>query len=168
MGAHPLIPLWLSQARDHAVVVLDASGVITEWAGAAELVLGFSAEEAVGRHISLIFTPEDRRDGYPDHELRTAAEDRYSEDSRWHLRKDGTRIWVSGTVSAVRDAQGGVLGFVKLMRDLTDQREHLEHFQHQVADHRHRQIFRGGRTGADEQRPVERVRRRQPVTSPHE
>ena len=133
-SAHPLIPLWLSQARDHAVVVLDSAGVITEWTGAAELVLGFSAEEALGHHISLIFTPEDRRDGYPDHELRTAAADRYSEDSRWHLRKDGTRIWVSGTVSAVRDAQRRVLGFVKLMRDLTDQREHLEHFQHQVAE----------------------------------
>jgi acyl-CoA dehydrogenase len=93
MGTHALIDLWLRQARDQAVVVLDPQGVVSEWLGAAELLLGFEAQEAVGRHIALIFTDEDRAGGYPDHELRVAAEDAYSEDSRWHVRKDGTRIW---------------------------------------------------------------------------
>lgn len=133
METSPLIALWLRHARDHAVVVLDPAGIITDWLGAAELILGYTAAEAVGQHSCLIFTEEDRRDGYPDHELRTAAGDRYSEDARWHVRKDGTRIWVSGTASAVRDEQGKVLGFVKLMRDLTNEREHLERFQHEVA-----------------------------------
>jgi PAS domain S-box-containing protein len=134
MAIHPLIALWLRQARDHAIVVLDPAGIITDWLGAAELVLGHAAEDAVGQHIALIFTEEDRKDGYPDHELRVAAEDRYSEDSRWHVRKDGTRIWVSGTVSAVRDEEGAILGFVKAMRDMTDEREHLERFQHKVTE----------------------------------
>lgn len=134
MELHPLIAPWLQQARDQAVVVIDPDGVITAWMGAAEVLMGFSAEEAVGQHSALIFTPEDRRDGYPDHELRVAAADRYSEDSRWHLRRDGTRFWASGTVTAVRDADGKVLGFVKVMRDVTDERGHLERFQHQVSD----------------------------------
>ena len=132
MGTSALIDLWLRQARDQAVVVMDAQGIVSGWLGAAELLLGFEAQEAVGRHIALIFTEEDRAGGYPDHELRVAAEDAYSEDSRWHVRKDGTRIWVSGSVSAVRDAAGKVLGFIKVMRDLTDQRENLERFQHEV------------------------------------
>ena len=132
MGMHALIDLWLRQARDQAVVVMDAQGIVSDWLGAAELLLGFDAQEAVGRHIALIFTEEDRAGGYPDHELRVAAEDAYSEDSRWHVRRDGTRIWVSGSVSAVRDPEGKVLGFIKVMRDLTDQRENLERFQHEV------------------------------------
>jgi PAS domain S-box-containing protein len=134
MSMNPLIELWLRQARDQAVAVLDPQGVITDWLGAAEMLLGFAAEDAVGRHIALIFTAEDREGGYPDHELKVAAKDAYSEDSRWHVRKDGTRIWVSGTVSAVRDAEGRVLGFTKIMRDMTDQRGHLERFQHEIGE----------------------------------
>ena len=134
MDTHPLIAPWLQQARDQAVVVLDPDGVITGWLGASEILLGFSSEEALGKRIALIFTPEDRQDGYPEHELHVAAADRYSQDARWHLRKDGTRIWVSGTVTAVRDAAGAVLGFVKVMRDMTDQREHMERYQHEVTE----------------------------------
>jgi two-component system CheB/CheR fusion protein len=131
--AAALISLWLDQARDHAVVVLDTAGVIIGWLGAAELLLGYSAEEAMGQHIALIFTGDDRAKGYPNYELKVAAEDSHAEDSRWHLRKDGTRIWVSGTASAVRDPSGEVIGFVKLMRDVTDQRARTERFENELS-----------------------------------
>lgn len=134
MDVPPLIAAWLQQARDQVVITLDPAGVVTGWFAAAELVLGFTRVEAIGQHIALIFTDEDRRDGYPDHELRVAAQDQYSEDARWHLRKDRTRIWVSGTVTAVRDEQGGILGFVKIMRDMTDLRAQTERYQHEVAE----------------------------------
>lgn len=129
-----LVALWTRQARDQALVVLDTAGVITGWLGAAELVLGFTPEEAVGHHIAMIFTDEDRHKGYPDYELKVAAEDRYSEDSRWHVRRDGTRIWVSGTVSPIRDGAGTIIGFIKFMRDQTDQRAHLERFENRVEE----------------------------------
>jgi PAS domain S-box-containing protein len=134
MSMNHLIALWLRQARDQAVAVLDPRGVVTEWLGACELLLGFTPEDAVGRHISLIFTEEDRAGGYPDHELKVAAKDAYSEDSRWHVRKDATRVWISGTVSAVRGEDGNILGFIKIMRDMTDQRGHLERFQHEIGE----------------------------------
>jgi two-component system CheB/CheR fusion protein len=129
-----LIANWLDQARDLAVVVLDAHGVVTAWLGGAQTVLGYAPDEALGKHIALIFTPEDRADGYPDYELKVAADDSYSEDSRWHVRRDGARIWVTGSVSAVRDAQGAVQGFVKVMRDQTDQRARTERFEHEVSE----------------------------------
>lgn len=125
---------WLSQARDHALISLDTRGVIVAWLGGAELVLGHSAQEVIGRHIALVFTPEDREKGYPDYELQVAAQDSSSEDSRWHVRKDGTRIWVTGTVTAVRDEAGKVFGFVKVMRDMTDHRTHTERFEHEVSE----------------------------------
>jgi len=126
------LALWLQQSRDHAVIVLDPSGIITEWLAGAETTFGFLPQEAVGRHIALIFTDEDRGKGYPDYDLKVAAEDNFSEDSRWHVRKDGTRIWVTGSLAAVRDASG-IVGFVKVLRDMTDQRAHTERFEREVS-----------------------------------
>lgn len=127
-----LLGLWSLQARDHAIILMDARGIVTGWRGAAEEVLGHAPPEAVGRHFSFIFTPEDRAKGYPEYELDAAAKDKYSEDSRWHLRKDGTRIWVSGTTCPVRRPDGEVQGFVKVLRDLTDQREHIDRTENRV------------------------------------
>jgi PAS domain S-box-containing protein len=134
-----LLGLWSLQARDHAIIVLDAKGIVTGWRGAAEEVLGHTPAEAVGRHYSFFFTPEDRAKGYPEYELEAAAKDKYSEDARWHLRKDQTRIWVSGTTCPVRRPDGEVQGFVKILRDLTDHREQLDRTEnrvHELADAR--------------------------------
>ncbi|MDB5915596.1 MAG: domain S-box protein [Ramlibacter sp.] len=132
-GTARLFTLWLEQSRDHAVVALDPAGLIVGWLAGAEDILGFTAEEALGRHIALIFTEEDRSKGFPDYELKVAIRDSYCEDSRWHQRKDGVRIWVSGTVSSITSPGGEVLGFIKLMRDQTDQRAHLERYENEVA-----------------------------------
>ena len=137
LSRHPaaaeLVGRWLDQAKDHALVLLDAKGIVIGWLAGAETILGFTTEEAIGRHIAFIFTPEDKTKGMPDHELLVAARDSHAEDSRWHVRRDGTRIWVSGAVTAVRTPDKEVLGFVKLMRDMTDQREHFERFENEVA-----------------------------------
>jgi two-component system CheB/CheR fusion protein len=129
-----LLQGWLRQSKDQGVIVLDRHGLILEWLAGAQEILGFSAQEAVGHHIAMIFTDEDRTRGYPDHELTVAARDRFSEDSRWHVRRDGTRIWVTGSVSAVREHEGGeVQGFVKVIRDMTDERTRAERLEHEAA-----------------------------------
>src|SRR5206468_2110599 len=90
------------------------------------------AHEVLGKHIALIFTEEDKAKGFPEFELKVAARDNFSEDSRWHVRKDGIRIWISGTVTPIRSEAGEIAGFVKLMRDRTDERAHLERFENEV------------------------------------
>src|SRR3954469_23237678 len=102
-----LLQGWLRHAKDQGVIVLDQHGIILDWQAGAQEILGYTVQETVGHHIAMIFTHEDRAKGYPDHELAVAAKDRFSEDARWHLRRDGTRIWVSGSVSAVRPDGGG-------------------------------------------------------------
>jgi PAS domain S-box-containing protein len=129
-----LLLLWSRQAEDHAILLLDPKGVIIGWRGAAERMLGYSPAEAMGAHVSLIFTPQDQESGYPKFELTGAAEDRYSEDSRWHVRTDGARIWVSGTVAPIRGDGGAILGFIKILRDATDQRTQLERFESRVTE----------------------------------
>lgn len=129
-----VLQLWLRESKDQGVIVLDRHGLIADWLAAAEEILGYTAQEAVGHHIAMIFTHEDRTRGFPDHELSVAAHDRYSEDSRWHVRRDGTRIWVTGSVSAVREpGDTEILGFVKVIRDVTDERTRTERLEHEIA-----------------------------------
>ena len=132
--AGDLIVQWLDQATDHAAVFLDPAGVVIGWLAGAETILGHTATEAIGRHIAFIFTDDERAKGFPDYELRVAAHDNFSEDSRWHVRKDGTRIWASGTVTPIRSPAGAIVGFVKLMRDRTDERAHLERFENEITE----------------------------------
>ena len=107
--------------RDYALMLLDPEGVIVGWLWGSQEVFGYSEGEVVGRSFSFLFVADDLAKGLDRHELEIAARDSRSQDDRWHLRKDGQRIWASGTVTALRD-EGGVRGFVKVVRDRTDLR----------------------------------------------
>lgn len=105
--------------KDHAIFTLDAEGRITSWNVAAEQILGYPEDEVIGLHFGLIFTPEDGRRGLPEAELHQAREHGRAEDERWHLRKGGQRFWALGIVSALHDADGRLIGFSKILRDMT-------------------------------------------------
>jgi len=107
----------------HAVFLLDADGRVAEWTVSARRVMGYSAEEVTGRHVSLFYTPEEIEARDPDRELEEAAREGRAEREGWRAKKDGTRIWVNEVATAVRDAGGDLLGFAKISRDLTERRE---------------------------------------------
>jgi PAS domain S-box-containing protein len=121
-----LLRKYLAADQAHAIITIDLNGLVTGWLCGAEHILGYRAEEIVGHNISRIFTPEDRQKGIDGYELAVASEHALSEDERWHVRKDGTRIWVTGTMTALKDDGGRLLGFVKVMRDRTDLRTRIE------------------------------------------
>jgi PAS domain S-box-containing protein len=129
-----IVSAWLQQAQDLAVVSTDPHGRIVAWLGGAQLIFGYTPQEAIGQHIAFLFTKEDQDRGYPAYDLKVAACDRYADESRWHVRKDHTRIWASGSVTAVRSDSGEIIGFVKVMRDTTDQRTKSERFEHEIAE----------------------------------
>jgi PAS domain S-box-containing protein len=124
-----LLTKFVSQAKEHAVICMDAAGTITAWLGAAERLLGHTAEEAVGQSIALIFTAEDKARGFDRYERLLADVQSRSEDDRWHVRKDGTRIWVTGALEAVKGDAGELLGYVKVIRDRTDLRTQIERLE---------------------------------------
>ncbi len=106
---------------DHAIFMLDAEGVVTEWTAGGERVQGYSAEEVLGRHVSMFYTPEEA--GEPGRELTEAAHEGRAEREAWRVRKDGQRIWVNEIATAVRDDAGELIGFARISRDLTERRE---------------------------------------------
>lgn len=127
-----LLRLLVRQTRDLVVILLTPEGRVRSWLGGAESVLGWSADEIVGEPVERLFTPEDRARGLPAWEREAALRSGRSEDDRWHLRRDGSRIWVSGSTLALRDERGELLGYAKLLRDRTDQRARIEALENRL------------------------------------
>jgi PAS domain S-box-containing protein len=115
----------IEEVKDYAIFMTDVEGRIISWNTGAERILGYSEAEILGHNASLFFTPEDLARGEHEKELERAAKEGRAEDERWHLRRDGTRFWASGVVTPVRDDKGALLGFTKVMRDMTE-RKRLE------------------------------------------
>jgi PAS domain S-box-containing protein len=115
----------IEDLKDYAIFMTDSEGRVIGWNLGAERILGYGEAEIQGQTASRFFTPEDLERGEDRKELATAAEVGRAEDERWHVRKDGTRFWASGVVTPVRDEAGALLGFIKVMRDMTE-RKRLE------------------------------------------
>jgi PAS domain S-box-containing protein len=122
--------LLVQSVTDYAIFMLDPQGQIANWNPGAARIKGYSREEVIGSHFSRFYTPEDRASELPKKALATAAETGKYEAEGWRVRKDGTRFWASVVINAIRDAEGGLLGFAKITRDLTERR---------IADERARQ-----------------------------
>jgi PAS domain S-box-containing protein len=106
-------------ARDYAIFTTDPEDRIETWLPGAQTVFGWSVEEAVARHAAMTFTPEDRERGEPAKELETARREGVAPNVRWHLRKDGSRVFIEGSVYALRGPDGRVRGFLKVGQDVT-------------------------------------------------
>ncbi len=115
--------------HDYAIFTMDLAGTVTGWNAGAQRLLGYSAAEIIGQPAAVIFTPEDRAAGLPASEISQAAAVGRAPDDRWHLRKDGSRFWGSGSMMALYDDHGTALSLAKVVRDSTalhseQQREH--------------------------------------------
>src|SRR5581483_11283271 len=119
--------------RDHAVILLDTEGTIVGWFAAAEHIFGYTRQEMVGQCAEVLFTDEDRERGVPTHELVVARANGRGEDDRWQQRKDGTLFWASGVVTPLRDANGSLVGFGKVLRDRTDVKGQLDAAENRAA-----------------------------------
>jgi diguanylate cyclase (GGDEF)-like protein/PAS domain S-box-containing protein len=104
---------------DYAIVALNVDGHIASWNSGAESMFGYLPAEALGRHYSLLFTPEDIENGRPKAELLAALTFGSEAMEGWHLRKDGSRFWCTDAVQVLRDQSGAVAGFTKLVHDST-------------------------------------------------
>ena len=116
----------IEDIRDYAIFTMDADGIVTNWNAGAEHILGYTEEEIIGKDAAKFFTVEDRAKDVPAKELATAATQGRAEDERWHTRRDGSRFWASGIVTAVHDHDGKLIGFSKVMRDMTERNKLTE------------------------------------------
>ncbi len=119
----PASPKTVSQSlKEYAVITLNREGHIVEWSSGAQKIFGYTREQIKGRHFADLFTPEDQAAGRPAQELRNATNRESAEDQRWHMRKDGGRVFLSGTVCTLQNEAGELTGYSKVARDITSQK----------------------------------------------
>lgn len=112
----------LEKVTNFAIIFKNTEGIIQEWNVGAERLFGYTAEEAIGQSILIIYTPEDRANRISPLEMKTAAETGVAEDERWHLRKDGSVFFASGLLHSIYE-EGVITCYVKIVRDLTERVE---------------------------------------------
>jgi two-component system CheB/CheR fusion protein len=121
LSSEEQLRLIIESATDFAIFTLDLERRVTSWNSGAQAIFGYESSEIIGRLGDILFVPEDRQREDPAKEAELALKQGRAENERWHLRKDGTRVYGSGLSMPLRDGHGAILGFVKIMRDLTEQ-----------------------------------------------
>lgn len=124
-----LFRVMVEQTKEYAIFALDTTNTIVTWNTGAERILQYTADEAIGQKGSIIFTPEDQEAGAHEHELRRATTGGQAQDERWHVRKDGSRFWASGILTALRRPDGSLGGFAKVIRDNTERKQAAEQLE---------------------------------------
>jgi PAS domain S-box-containing protein len=118
--------LLVESVRDYAIFMLDIQGNVASWNVGAQRFKGYLAHEIIGRHFSTFYPAEALARGLPAYELEMAEREGSFEDEGWRVRKDGTQFWANVVITAMRGADGKLLGFAKVTRDLTSRRRHEE------------------------------------------
>ena len=113
----------VSSVTDYAIYMLDLGGHINSWNAGAQRFKNRTEEEVLGKHFSMFYTPEDRRNEKPQRALRIALEHGRFEDTGWRVRKGGEAFWAHVIIDLIRDEQGEPVGFAKITRDITERRE---------------------------------------------
>ena len=114
--------LLVDAVEDYAIFLLSTDGRVLTWNVGAERIKGYAANEIIGRHFSVFYTPDEREAGRPMRLLGSAAELGRFEDEGWRVRKDGTWFWADVIVTALRDEDGTPFAYAKITRDLTERR----------------------------------------------
>ena len=112
--------LVIDAATDYAIFTTDLERRISSWSKGAENIFRFSADEAIGMCADVLWTPEDRQKREQEKEVETALATGCANDERWHLRSDGSRVFLNGSVHPLpADDEGRPRGVIKIARDET-------------------------------------------------
>jgi PAS domain S-box-containing protein len=112
--------LLVQSVIDYAIYMLDPDGFITSWNNGARQIKGYEASEVLGKHFSMFYTEEDRLLGAPAKALLVATEVGRFNGEAWRIRRDGSSFRALVAIDAIRDADGELIGFAKVTRDVTD------------------------------------------------
>lgn len=112
--------LLVDSVYDHVICLLDADGRVASWNAGAERLTGYGRDEILGRPNAAFYSAEGRAAGKPAENLARAAREGRWQAEGWWVRKDGARIWVESSLTALRDEQGALQGFAKIVCDRTE------------------------------------------------
>ena len=129
----------VESAMDYAIFTLDPQWRVITWSSGAQHLLGYPEGEALGRDMDFIFTAEAIQRGEPEADKQGVLENGRTKNERWYQRKDGSRFWGIGIMVALHDSEGRLIGFLKVLQDLTE-RKHLQEELERRVDERTAQL----------------------------
>jgi PAS domain S-box-containing protein len=107
---------------DYSIFTLDNDLKINSWSSGSTQLFQYEPEEIMGKNFDVIFTEEDKKNGVPESEIATTLKEGVAADNRWHIREDGSKFYAYGLVYPLSDRDGKMVGYVKILRDLTERR----------------------------------------------
>lgn len=113
----------IDSLQDYSIFTLDNDYKINSWSAGSTKIFGYETEEVIGEHFDLIFTDEDKKKGIPKKEIDEALKVGRATDNRWHIAKDKSVFYAYGLVFPLIGLDGEMLGYVKILRDLTDRKK---------------------------------------------
>ncbi len=128
--AGDIISLFVDNVKDYAIFMIDVNGFITSWNAGARNIKGYFAKEILGKHISVFYTPEDVELGVPLKNLEETARHGRFETEGWRVRKNGSLFWANVVFTALYNAEGSLIGFAKVTRDISERKKAEEKIAH--------------------------------------
>jgi formate hydrogenlyase transcriptional activator len=116
------VPAWV---QDYALFLLDVDGHMVAWYAGAERIYGYKSNEVIGQHVSLLDPDEDAPRRLQE-KLKRVAGEGHGGSEGWHLKKDGSRFWANVITMALKDENGDLQGFARVVRDFSDRHERDE------------------------------------------
>lgn len=124
----------IDSLQDYSIFTLDNDLNINSWNSGSTNIFGYETEEVLGENFEIIFTEEDKNSGIPQVEIKTALKEGRAVDNRWHLCKDGSKFYAYGLVFPLTGVDGEQLGYVKILRDLTEKKKSEEAIKNYIKD----------------------------------
>ena len=113
----------IDSLQDYSIFTVDNDLVINSWNSGATKIFQYETDEITGKHFDVIFTDEDRKIAAPALEIETALKNGRAVDNKWHIRKDGSKFYAYGLVFPLTNLNGEMMGYVKILRDLTERKK---------------------------------------------
>ena len=124
----------IDSLQDYSIFTLDKDFNINSWSSGSTKIFGYETEEVIGEPFDIIFTEEDLKTGIPKLEIKTALEEGRATDNRWHITKDKTLFYAYGLVFPLIGLDGEMMGYVKILRDLTERKQSEDAIKNYVKD----------------------------------
>ena len=124
----------IDSLQDYSIFTLDEELIINSWSSGSTKIFGYETDEIIGEHFDIIFTEEDIKLGIPKNEIETALKEGRATDNRWHICKDGSKFYAYGLVFPLTGKDGEMLGYVKILRDLTERKKSEDAIKKYVRD----------------------------------
>jgi formate hydrogenlyase transcriptional activator len=131
------VPGWV---QDYALFLLDVNGHVVAWYSGAERIYGYKSDETVGQHVSLLYADEDTLRFRLDEKMKRAAGEGHVGSEDWQVKKDGARFWANIITMALKNGNGELQGFARVVRDFSDRHERDERLRRARARQRRRPV----------------------------